>query len=130
MISPDQMVFGMMASLLAAGTWLLIASMKGWPVSTTHSIIGAVIVWRRGRVHGRGQLGRRRAYRRQLGHLAGRYRAFVRLPGVHERAQADSGHRRPVQECQSAMCLSICLPFGFFRYPMTVPRVLPMWVWI
>lgn len=43
MISPDQMVFGMLASLLAAGTWLLIASMKGWPVSTTHSIIGAVI---------------------------------------------------------------------------------------
>ncbi|PKM30688.1 MAG: phosphate permease [Gammaproteobacteria bacterium HGW-Gammaproteobacteria-11] len=43
MISPEQMVFGMMASLLAAGTWLLIASMKGWPVSTTHSIIGAVI---------------------------------------------------------------------------------------
>lgn len=43
MISPEQMVFGMMASLLAAGTWLFIASMKGWPVSTTHSIIGAVI---------------------------------------------------------------------------------------
>ena len=43
MISPDQMVFGMLASLLAAGTWLLIASIKGWPVSTTHSIIGAVI---------------------------------------------------------------------------------------
>merc|ERR1712098_520257 len=34
-ISPDQMVFGMMASLLAAGTWLLVASIKGWPVSTT-----------------------------------------------------------------------------------------------
>ncbi|GGE51930.1 phosphate transporter [Halopseudomonas oceani] len=42
-ISPDQMVFGMLASLLAAGTWLLVASIKGWPVSTTHSIIGAVI---------------------------------------------------------------------------------------
>jgi PiT family inorganic phosphate transporter len=43
MISPEQMIFGMLASLLAAGTWLFIASMKGWPVSTTHSIIGAVI---------------------------------------------------------------------------------------
>ncbi len=43
LISPDEMVFGMLASLLAAGTWLLIASIKGWPVSTTHSIIGAVI---------------------------------------------------------------------------------------
>lgn len=43
MISPEQMVFGMLASLLAAGTWLMIASIKGWPVSTTHSIVGAVI---------------------------------------------------------------------------------------
>ena len=43
MITPEQMVFGMLASLLAAGTWLLIASIKGWPVSTTHTIIGAVI---------------------------------------------------------------------------------------
>ena len=43
MISPDLMIFGMMASLLAAGSWLLIASMRGWPVSTTHTIIGAVI---------------------------------------------------------------------------------------
>src|SRR5690554_7766715 len=43
MIGPEQMIFGMLAALLAAGTWLLIASIKGWPVSTTHSIIGAVI---------------------------------------------------------------------------------------
>ena len=40
---PDLLVFGMMASLLAAGTWLLIASILGWPVSTTHSIVGALI---------------------------------------------------------------------------------------
>lgn len=40
---PDLFVYGMLASLLAAGTWLLIASMLGWPVSTTHSIVGAVI---------------------------------------------------------------------------------------
>ncbi len=37
------LIWGMLASLLAAGTWLLIASLKGWPVSTTHSIVGAVI---------------------------------------------------------------------------------------
>ncbi len=41
--SPDLLVFGMMASLLAAGTWLLVASMAGWPVSTTHSIVGALV---------------------------------------------------------------------------------------
>ena len=40
---PELLVFGMMASLLAAGTWLLIASMRGWPVSTTHSIVGAIV---------------------------------------------------------------------------------------
>jgi PiT family inorganic phosphate transporter len=40
---PDVLVFGMMSSLLAAGTWLLLASYMGWPVSTTHSIIGAII---------------------------------------------------------------------------------------
>ncbi len=40
---PDLFVYGMLASLLAAGTWLLIASMMGWPVSTTHSIVGAII---------------------------------------------------------------------------------------
>jgi PiT family inorganic phosphate transporter len=42
-ITPDLMVLGMMSALLAAGTWLLVASTKGWPVSTTHSIVGAVI---------------------------------------------------------------------------------------
>ena len=40
---PEILVMGMLASLLATGSWLLIASRKGWPVSTTHSIIGAVI---------------------------------------------------------------------------------------
>lgn len=41
--APELLVFGMMAALLAAGTWLLIASMMGWPVSTTHSIVGALV---------------------------------------------------------------------------------------
>ncbi len=36
-------VLGMLASLLAAGTWLLIATFMGWPISTTHTIIGAII---------------------------------------------------------------------------------------
>ena len=41
--TPELLVFGMLASLLAAGTWLLIASVNGWPVSTTHSIVGAIV---------------------------------------------------------------------------------------
>ena len=41
--SPDLLVFGMLSALLAAGTWLMIASFMGWPVSTTHSIVGAIV---------------------------------------------------------------------------------------
>ncbi|MDD1781688.1 inorganic phosphate transporter [Enterovibrio sp. ZSDZ35] len=40
---PEILVYGMMSALLAAGSWLLLASFMGWPVSTTHSIIGAII---------------------------------------------------------------------------------------
>ncbi|MEL6868540.1 MAG: inorganic phosphate transporter, partial [Pseudomonadota bacterium] len=41
--SPELLIYGMLAALLAAGTWLLIASWRGWPVSTTHSIVGAIV---------------------------------------------------------------------------------------
>lgn len=41
--TPELLVFGMLAALLAAGTWLLVASRNGWPVSTTHSIVGAIV---------------------------------------------------------------------------------------
>ncbi|WP_022940206.1 inorganic phosphate transporter [Psychromonas hadalis] len=40
---PELLVFGMTAALLAAGTWLIVASYYGWPVSTTHSIVGAIV---------------------------------------------------------------------------------------
>ncbi len=41
--SPILIVYGMLAALLSAGVWLQIASYYGWPVSTTHSIVGAVV---------------------------------------------------------------------------------------
>lgn len=41
--NPELLVFGMMAALLAAGIWLLVATHFGWPVSTTHSIVGAIV---------------------------------------------------------------------------------------
>jgi len=41
--SPELLVYGMLAALLAAAIWLMVASTKGWPVSTTHSIIGAIV---------------------------------------------------------------------------------------
>jgi PiT family inorganic phosphate transporter len=40
---PEYLVWGMLASLLSAGIWLTVASFKGWPVSTTHSIVGAIV---------------------------------------------------------------------------------------
>jgi len=41
--TPELLVYGMLSALLAAGTWLLVASTLGWPVSTTHSIVGAIV---------------------------------------------------------------------------------------
>jgi len=41
--NPEILVFGMLAALLAAAIWLMIASTRGWPVSTTHSIVGAIV---------------------------------------------------------------------------------------
>ena len=41
--TPELLVFGMLAALLAAGIWLLVASRFGWPVSTTHTIVGAIV---------------------------------------------------------------------------------------
>ena len=40
--SPDLVLYGMLAALTSAATWLLLASRAGWPVSTTHSIVGAI----------------------------------------------------------------------------------------
>jgi PiT family inorganic phosphate transporter len=40
---PALLIWGMLAALLASGIWLLIASSKGWPVSTTHTIVGAIV---------------------------------------------------------------------------------------
>ena len=41
--NPDVLILGMLAALLAAAVWLTIASRFGWPVSTTHSIVGAIV---------------------------------------------------------------------------------------
>lgn len=41
--SPEILVFGMLAALLAAAIWLMLATSRGWPVSTTHTIVGAIV---------------------------------------------------------------------------------------
>ena len=38
----NAIVVGMLVALLASTTWLLLATQRGWPVSTTHSIVGAI----------------------------------------------------------------------------------------
>ena len=41
--TPELLIFGMMSALLAAAIWLLVATFYGWPVSTTHTIVGAIV---------------------------------------------------------------------------------------
>jgi len=41
--TPELLIFGMMSALLASAIWLLVATFYGWPVSTTHSIVGAIV---------------------------------------------------------------------------------------
>ena len=42
-LQPLDLVFIMMSALLAAALWLLFATKKGLPVSTTHAIIGGIV---------------------------------------------------------------------------------------
>ena len=42
--SPELLIYGMLAALLAAGTWLAVASSQGWPVSTTRHILAGALV--------------------------------------------------------------------------------------
>ena len=41
--APDKLMLGMFAALLASGIWVHLATVFGMPVSTTHSIVGAVV---------------------------------------------------------------------------------------
>lgn len=41
--APELYIFGMLAALLGTALWLTFATWRGWPVSTTHSIVGGVI---------------------------------------------------------------------------------------
>lgn len=43
LVDREQLIYGMLASLAAAGTLLLGATRFGLPISTTHSIVGAIV---------------------------------------------------------------------------------------
>jgi hypothetical protein len=40
---PELLMYGMLCALLAAGIWLALATFLELPVSTTHTIVGAII---------------------------------------------------------------------------------------
>ncbi|MGP5289027.1 inorganic phosphate transporter [Brachybacterium tyrofermentans] len=42
-VDPQSFVYIMMSALLGAAVWLLLATKMGWPVSTTHAIIGGIV---------------------------------------------------------------------------------------
>ncbi|WP_288832463.1 inorganic phosphate transporter [uncultured Corynebacterium sp.] len=42
-IQPMDFAFVMLSALFGAAVWLLVATRMGWPVSTTHSIVGAIV---------------------------------------------------------------------------------------
>lgn len=42
-LAPMDFVYIMMSALLGAALWLLVATRMGWPVSTTHSIVGGIV---------------------------------------------------------------------------------------
>ena len=42
-VNPNDFIFLMMSALFSAGLWLLFASKKGLPVSTTHAIVGGIV---------------------------------------------------------------------------------------
>ena len=43
LVDRDQLIYGMLGSLAAAGTLLVVATRFGLPVSTTHAIVGAIV---------------------------------------------------------------------------------------
>jgi PiT family inorganic phosphate transporter len=89
---PQLLVYGMMSALFAAGTWLLIASVRGWPVSTTHSIVGAIVGFAAVGISADavswGQVG---TIAIQLGGVAASRRQHL-LRSVHEREGAHPRH--------------------------------------
>lgn len=42
-VTPNQFIYLMLSALIAAAFWLLFATKKGLPVSTTHAIIGGIV---------------------------------------------------------------------------------------
>ena len=40
---PELLAYGMLAVLLACALWLTVASWRGWPVSTTHAVVGGIV---------------------------------------------------------------------------------------
>lgn len=42
-VTPIDFVYIMISALMSASLWIFLATKKGWPVSTTHAIVGAIV---------------------------------------------------------------------------------------
>ena len=96
---PEYLVLGMISALFAAGIWLGVASYLGWPVSTTHSIVGGVLGAGRQRHEGV----RRDALHQGFAPLAAVCAAAARLQLAGRRRRcfllaAAAGERRAVRD--------------------------------
>ena len=99
--TPELLVYGMLSALLAAAIWLLLASMMGWPVSTTHSIVGAIVgfaaVGISPDIVDWGKVG---FHCRQLGGVSRVGRNHI-LPAVHQCKKVDPGYGQPISARQA-----------------------------
>jgi PiT family inorganic phosphate transporter len=74
--NPKILVFGMLAALASVGMWLQLASYFGWPVSTTHSIVGAIVGF--GAVFG----GMEAVYWKKVGYIVASWMVSPVLGGI------------------------------------------------
>ena len=114
---PEILVFGMLAALLAAAIWLMIASIKGWPVSTTHAIVGALVGF------GIAGIGIEAVNWGTIGQIAASW-VISPLIGPYLLEGFAAGQREPRDHC----CRSKCGPLPWIRPGRRAPS--PTWPYV
>ena len=86
----------MLAALLAAAIWLMVASTRGWPVSTTHSIVGAVVGFAIAAIGNEAvNWVKNQPDRGKLGSISAPRRGIILCPDA-QHPQVDLEHRQPL----------------------------------
>lgn len=94
---PDVLIYGMMSALLAAGTWLLVASYMGWPVFYHRRYYWFRVRFCRYR-SGRLELSKRHC--RQLDYYSGDFRLLC-VPHFCQRTTPHFRYRKTADQCQA-----------------------------